>query len=79
MPKTNFCKPHNPFITIHGAMVRAAVRSEKKLYEEAGINHDTWNRRKKSPDDLKLSEIRALDDVMDFTDGELIELIRGRK
>lgn len=78
MPKTNFCKSHNPFATIRGAMVRAEVSSEKKLYEKAGINHDLWCRRKKSPEDLKLSEIRDIDDVLRFTEKELVELIRGR-
>ena len=80
MSKTELCKPHNPFSTIASAMRRNGVKNEKDVYVPAQINNVTWRaRRDETPERLTVEQIRAIDEVLGFTDSELIELIRGRR
>ena len=77
MAKTALGQQHNPFSTIASAMVRTGMK-DKHVYDASGIPRMTWYRNKESGR-LTLEQLRAIDDVIDFTDSELIELIRGRQ
>lgn len=48
------------------------------LYKKADLKEGTMRDHLRDPGKLRLSEIRAMDRVLHFTDTDLIELVRGR-
>ena len=64
-------------------MAFAVKKVEHKLKDldlmaYAGLPEPSWYRKKKDPGTFRLSEIRALDSKVHFSDEELIAMIRGR-
>jgi len=64
--------------TIAGCIAQKGI-TIKSLCAKIGMNHETWRRRRNNPDSLTLAEIRELDDALDMTEKDLVELIRGKK
>lgn len=76
MPKTNYCRPHNPFAVIAQARVERSMR-EQDLYKACGIKKSTWANRKNRPECLTLEEIREIDLALNLSGEQLIKMIRG--
>ena len=75
MPKTNFCKPHNPLPAIKHWMARNGIKTEKTVYEAIGMNHVTWQRRKREPWKFTVEELNLMNSYANFDDKERKELM----
>lgn len=53
------------------------IASVKELSRRTGINYLTLQDRLKHPQNLRLFELQALDEVLKFTDSDLNALVRG--
>ena len=53
------------------------ISSVKELSRRTGINYLTLQDRLKYPQNLRLFELQALDEVLKFTDSDLNALVRG--
>lgn len=53
------------------------ISSVKELSRRTGINYLTLQDRLKHPQNLRLFELQALDEVLKFTDSDLNALVRG--
>ena len=53
------------------------ISSVKELSRRTGINYLTLQDRLKFPQNLRLFELQALDEVLKFTDSDLNALVRG--
>lgn len=60
-------------------MCRHHIESLKELAEMTGFTRRLLNDRINYPQNLKLFELAALDNVLHFSDEDLLELIRGIK
>ena len=58
-------------------MLNNYIEDFKELSQQTGIKYDTLGVRLHKPETLRKYEIRLLDEVLHFTDEDLISLIRG--
>jgi hypothetical protein len=58
-------------------MLNNYIEDFKELSRQTGINYDTLGVRISKPETLRKFEIKLLDDVLHFSDEDLITLIRG--
>lgn len=58
-------------------MIEADINSFSELSRQTGIDYQTLNVRIKDPGTFRVFEIRKLDELLHFTDEDLILLARG--
>lgn len=58
-------------------MLNNYIEDFKELSRQTGIKYDTLGVRLNKPETLRKFEIKLLDDVLHFSDEDLITLIRG--
>ena len=58
-------------------MCVSRIKSVKELAKMTGINYQTLKDRLNNPQNLRLFELQALDEILKFTDGDLTALVRG--
>lgn len=58
-------------------MCISRIPSVKELAKLTGINYQTLKERLVHPENLRLFELQALDNVLKFTDDDLNALVRG--
>ena len=63
--------------TIKKKMIDAGLESSKTLAKETGMKYDTFLVRMKDPATFRVYEIRMLAEVLNLSNEELIDLIRG--
>ena len=64
-------------LTIQNAARRVGIRSVDELAREAGIKGSTFADYMKYPQNMRLSHLRALNEVVGFTDEEWLSLRRA--
>ena len=60
-------------------MVDAHVDGFRELSRQTGIEYRTLLNHIDAPEQFRLSEVRELDEVLRFTDGDLLKLLRGAR
>ena len=60
-------------------MTLADIDNFTQLAKETGIDYQRLNRRKADPHSFTVFELNALDDVLHFSDEDLLKLIRGEE
>ena len=58
-------------------MIEADINNFSELSRQSGIDYQTLNVRIKDPGTFRMYEIRKLDELLHFTDEDLLILIRG--
>lgn len=58
-------------------MINADLDSFSELSRQSGIDYQTLNVRIKSPGTFRIYEIRQLNELLQFSDEDLLQLIRG--
>ena len=56
---------------------RNRFHSLKEIAERAGIDYQRLLKRIENPKTFKLFEIEALDELLHFTDSDLLKILRG--
>jgi hypothetical protein len=56
---------------------RNRLHSLKEIAEMAGIDYQRLLKRIENPKSFKLFEIEALDELLHFTDSDLLKILRG--
>ena len=63
--------------TLRLYMIEADIENFTQLAKETGIDYQRLNRRIADPHSLTVFEILALDNILHFTNEDLIKLIKG--
>ena len=58
-------------------MIAADINNFSELSRQSGIEYQTLNNRLKNPGGFRAYEIRRIDELLHFTDEDLITLIKG--
>lgn len=58
-------------------MIEADINNFSELSRQSGIDYQTLNVRIKNPGTFRVYEIRQLDELLHFTDEDLLILLRG--
>lgn len=58
-------------------MINADLDSFSELSRQSGIDYQTLNVRIKNPGTFRTYELRQLDELLHFSDEDLLQLIRG--
>jgi len=58
-------------------MIEADINNFSELSRQSGIDYQTLNVRIKNPGTFRVYEIRQLDELLHFSDEDLLILLRG--
>lgn len=59
-------------------MAKRHIKSDKELIQRTGYAHSTFYKRINHPEQLRISELAALDKVLQFSAEDLAKLVRGK-
>ena len=51
--------------------------SQKEVQVRSGMAHSTYYRKMKHPEEITISELHVLDQILHFTEGEITHLVKG--
>ena len=61
----------------HLYMIEADINNFSELSRQSGIEYQTLNVRIKNPGTFRAYEIRQLDELLHFSDEDLLQIVRG--